>query len=338
MKNDNKIIPNLALNPRQKINKEKKEKTTENINKDLKELPKTINEFLEETYQKIKRFDERNKEYDYSKKLKKYYHADTTGMSDLDKALHIYLFVSLNIREKKDYQNKKKYDSMTIKESIDKLNRKKEFNQDNFLQLIDTCKMLIENQKEDDRYINQLKQEIILLNRDRNAAIEQTKDHIKNLQNECKRLIQENGKLMIGQSELYKKNDKIREQMIKLETKEQENNKLEKKLKSNEIRFKNEIKKEENINRKKLQALVYENKSLKNTGKDLLDELNNYKSAQINFQNSKVENAKLSTENEKLACHKAQLLNENYNLKLKNQILAKKLENAKQIIKLYIIY
>ena len=198
-----------------------------------KPSPTTITECLFRGVCKIRKYYKRIELNDFSKSVT----IDTSEIKpipDLDKAIEVFNYIKYSTKKNKLKFEQNKYNAINFEENIDKLRTRHGFDQANFCELIDKCKMLMENLQEKNRYTEKLEQEIIILNNQKNAIIEKTTKQINDLKENLLSLI-----------------DKIKE------------------LKENQ-KLIDETKKEILIKNQKLQERAQENKNLRNEKKKLI--------------------------------------------------------------------
>ena len=148
----------------------------------VKSIPKTIEECLHLSLVKIKKYFRRVDTNNFSISIKyDTLQSEVNATPNLEKALQIYNFVKQACKEKKRFFDTAKYEYINLDENFDKLKYKSNFNQANFIDLIEKCKMLLKCQQDDNLYIEKLKQEIIILNSQKNAVIEKTTETINKM-------------------------------------------------------------------------------------------------------------------------------------------------------------
>ena len=198
-----------------------------------KPIPSTISECLFRGLYKIRKYYKRIELNDFSKSVT--INSDEfKDMPDLNKAIEIYNFLKYSTKKNKIKFEQAKYNFINFDENIDKLRTRHGFDQANFCELIDKCKMLTETLQEKNKYIEKLEQEIILLNNQKNEIIDKTTKQINDLKDNLFSLI-----------------DKIKE------------------LKGNQ-KLIDEGKKEILLKTQKLQERTQENKNLRNEKKKLI--------------------------------------------------------------------
>jgi hypothetical protein len=158
--------------------------------------------------------------------------------SPIIEKLHlIESFIKVNIDEKKKYFTQSRYEILTFDEKIGK---SEGFNQQNFQNLINRCRVLIKASREDKLFAEKLKQEILILENEKKAIIEKTKSTIEELKIDNLKLIEkiENSrkeKLQIEKekNELLKKHDEVVKKTI-------ENNQLKLEMEKSKMNWKKE--------------------------------------------------------------------------------------------------
>lgn len=194
--------------------------------------------------------------------------------------------------------------------------------------------MLMKCQADDNLYIEKLKQEIIILNSQKNAIIEKTTNTINTMKKNQLDLIDkitklnENAQLIDqGKQELLAKQQQLLERT-------QENLMLKKELKKKNAGFR----------REKTSIIISKNKEIK----ELLGKLDNAEKYHVNemkeqkekfkyknlYKESKLDVETLVTENNKLACELAQIHAENYVINENYKKIEKQLNNARSTIQL----
>ena len=194
--------------------------------------------------------------------------------------------------------------------------------------------MLMKCQADDNLYIEKLKQEIIILNSQKNAIIEKTTNTINTMKKNQLDLIDkitklnENAQLIDqGKQELLAKQQQLLERT-------QENLMLKKEKKKKNAGFR----------REKTSIIISKNKEIK----ELLGKLDNAEKYHVNemkeqkekfkyknlYKESKLDVETLVTENNKLACELAQIHAENYVINENYKKIEKQLNNDRSNIQL----
>lgn len=145
-----------------------------------KPSPSTIPDCLHKGLCKIRKYYRRIELNDFSKSVT-INEDEIKEMTDLNKAIEIYNFLKYSTKKNKIKFEQSKYNSINFEENIDKLRTRHGFDQANFCDLIDKCKLLMENLQEKNKYIEKLEQEIIILNNQKNAITEKTTKQINEL-------------------------------------------------------------------------------------------------------------------------------------------------------------
>ena len=292
-----------------------------------KPMPTTISDCLQHGLYKIRKYYKRIELNDFSKSVT-INMEEIKEINDLNKAIEIYNFIKYTTKKNKIKFEQSKYNSINFEENIDKLRTRHGFDQANFCDLIDKCKLLMENLQEKNKYIEKLEQEIIILKNQKNAIIEKTTRQINELKDNLFSLIEkikelkENQKLIDeGKKEILLKTQKLQER-----TQENKNLKNEKKKliqgfrqeKTNIILNKDsQIK---SLSKKLEYAESYQQKLLKEE-KEKSIYRSKYKEVKLHIET-------LMTKNEQLASIVAQLNADNYALNEKYKRIEKKLANA----------
>ena len=182
-----------------------------------KSPPTSIQECLHKGLYKIRKYYKRIELNDFSKSVS-INGEELKDISDLNKAIEIYNYIKYSTKKKKLTFEQNKYNAINFEENIDKLRTRHGFDQANFCDLIDKCKLLMENLQEKNRYTEKLEQEIIILNNQKNAIIEKTTRQINELKDNLFSLIEkikelkENQKLIDeSKKEILIKNQKLQE-------------------------------------------------------------------------------------------------------------------------------
>ena len=201
-----------------------------------------MDEIVNKIYTRIQKFFHKIEKDNFSINLKGKF--EMNNISEIEKLHSIENFIKLNLEEKKKYFSHSKYEIVTLDENIEKLTKNDVFNQENFKNLIDKCKVFMKTERDDRMYIEKLKQEIILLENDKKAIIEKTRQIIEDLKydnliliEKIERLIKDQDKINKEKTELFRKTDEIHK-------KTQENYQLKneiQKTKTNFSREKNRI-------------------------------------------------------------------------------------------------
>jgi hypothetical protein len=165
---------------------------------------------------------------------------DPTEINESDskrKLLFISNFVKLDLEERKKYFMNSRYEISSFEEKIEKVDG---FNQQNFQNLIERCRMFLKNGRDDKVYIEKIKEEIIKLEMEKNAIIEKTKLIIDELKSDNLKLIdkieslsKEKDKVDIERIELFKKTEEINRKV-------NENNILKIELEKSKVSFNKE--------------------------------------------------------------------------------------------------
>ena len=189
----------------------------DNKQKINKPIPSTISDCLQHGLYKIRKYYKRIELNDFSKSVT-INEEEIKEINDLNKAIEIYNFIKYTTKKNKIKFEQSKYNSINFEENIDKLRTRHGFDQANFCDLIDKCKLLMENLQEKNKYIEKLEQEIIILNNQKNAIIEKTTKQINELKDNLFSLIEkikelkENQKLIDeGKKEILLKTQKLQE-------------------------------------------------------------------------------------------------------------------------------
>ena len=296
----------------------------------IKPTPKTIEECLFFTLRKIKKFHRRLETNNFSIPIN--FEPEINEIPDFEKAFQIFNFVKQACKEKKRFFDTSKYEYINLEENFEKLKSRSGFNQANFINLIDKCKMLMRCQHDDNLYIEKLKHEIIILNSQKNAIIEKTTNTINSMKKNQLDLIEKikslNENILLidqGKHEIMKKTQQLQERT-------QENLSLKKELKKLTTSF----------NREKNMIIIHKNKEIK----ELINKLEYAEKYQKNEVNEKKEKFKyknlykevkleietLMTENNKLACEVAQLNANNYAINESHKKIEKQLAKARNTI------
>lgn len=292
-----------------------------------KQIPNTISDCLLRGVYKIRKYYKRIELNDFSKSVT-INEDEIKEIHDLNKAIEIYNFIKYSTKKNKIKFEQSKYNSINFEENIDKLRTRHGFDQANFCDLINKCKLLMENLQDKNKYIEKLEQEIIILNNQKNAIIEKTTKQINDLKDNLFSLIEkikelkENQKLIDeGKKEILLKTQKLQER-----TQENKNLRNEKKKliqgfrqeKTNIILNKDsQIK---SLSKKLEYAESYQQKLLKEEKEKAIFR-NKYKEVKLHIET-------LMTKNEQLASIVAQLNADNYALNEKYKRIEKKLSNA----------
>ena len=151
-------------------------------------LDEIILKYIQSSNYKIRKYYRRIELNDFSKSVT-IDSSEIKPISDLDKAIEIYNYIRYSTRKNKLRFEQNKYNAINFEENIDKLRTRHGFDQANFCELIDKCKLLMENLQEKNRYTEKLEQEIIILNNQKNAIIEKTTKQINELKENLLSLI-----------------------------------------------------------------------------------------------------------------------------------------------------
>ena len=292
-----------------------------------KPAPTSITECLFRGICKIRKYYKRIELNDFSKSVL----IDTSELkpiSDLDKAIEVYNYIKYSTKKNKLKFEQNKYNKINFEENIDKLRTRHGFDQANFCDLIDKCKLLMENLQEKNRYTEKLEQEIIILNNQKNAIIEKTTKQINELKENLLSLIDKIKELKENQKLIDETKKEILIKNQKLQERAQENKNLrneKKKLIQGFRQEKTNIILNKDFQIKSLsKKLQYAESFQKKLNKEEMEKAvfrNKYKEVKLHIDT-------LLTENERLACTVAQLNADNYALTQKYKKIEKKLTNA----------
>jgi chromosome segregation ATPase len=292
-----------------------------------KPIPSTISEYLFRGLYKIRKYYKRIELNDFSKSVT--INSDEfKDMPDLNKAIEIYNFLKYSTKKNKIKFEQAKYNFINFDENIDKLRTRHGFDQANFCELIDKCKMLTETLQEKNKYIEKLEQEIILLNNQKNEIIDKTTKQINDLKDNLFSLIDKIKELKGNQKLIDEGKKEILLKTQKLQERTQENKNLRNEKKKLIQSFRQEkthiiLNKDSQIKSlsKKLEyAESYQQKLIKEEKEKAIFR-NKYKEVKLHIET-------LMTKNEQLACTVAQLNADNYALNEKYKRIEKKLSNA----------
>lgn len=125
------------------------------------------------------------------------------------------------LTEKKKYFNQSNYELKSLDENIERIQKQSGFSQENFLNLIDKCKILIKAEREQYLYIEELKQQNKNLQFDRDLIAENTKQIIEDLKskniyllNQIEKACKEKDKIEKNKQELAKKQEDIQKKTM----------------------------------------------------------------------------------------------------------------------------
>ena len=292
-----------------------------------KPAPSTISECLFRGVCKIRKYYRRIELNDFSKSVS-IDTSDIKPISDLDKAIEVFNYIKYSTKKNKLKFEQNKYNKINFEENIDKLRTRHGFDQANFCELIDKCKLLMENLQEKNKYTEKLEQEIIILNNQKNAIIEKTTKQINDLKENLLSLIDKIKELKENQKLIDETKKEILIKNQKLQERAQENKNLrneKKKLIQGFRQEKTNIILNKDFQIKSLsKKLRYAESFQKKLDKEELEKAvyrNKYKEVKLEINT-------LLTENERLACSVAQLSADNYELSERYKKIEKKLANA----------
>lgn len=277
-----------------------------------KQPPITVSDCLTLSLRKIKRYFRRVESNNFSTGLT--FEPEISSLTDLDKAQEIYNYIRLSIKEKKKFFDTSKYNFINFEENIDKLRTRQGFDQANFSDLIEKCKLLMKMLQEKNLYIEKLEQEIIVLIdqqkriiKNSKTTINDMKDNQLNLINKIKEL-NKNGKLIEeGKHAILKKTQELHERT-------QENINLRKEQKKMEQNFRRQnasIRINKNNEIKSLMAKLHKAESYQ---QGEIKERNEKFCYRNKFNEARLHMESLKSENDTLACRVAQLSADNYAL------------------------
>ena len=289
--------------------------------------PSTISDCLQRGLYKIRKYYKRIELNDFSKSVT-VDDSEIRKINDLNKSIEIFNFIKYTTKKNKIKFEQSKYNSINFEENIDKLRTRHGFDQSNFCDLIDKCKLLMENLQEKNKYIEKLEQEIIILNNQKNAIIEKTTKQINELKDNLFTLIEKIKELKENQKLIDEGKKEILIKTQKLQERTQENKNLRNEKKKLIQGFRQEktniiLNKDSQIKTlsKKLEyAESYQQKLLKEEREKAIYR-NKYKEVKLHIET-------LMTKNEYLASVVAQLNADNYALNEKYKRVEKKLTNA----------
>jgi len=292
-----------------------------------KPSPSTIPDCLHKGLCKIRKYYRRIELNDFSKSVT-INEDEIKEMTDLNKAIEIYNFLKYSTKKNKIKFEQSKYNSINFEENIDKLRTRHGFDQANFCDLIDKCKLLMENLQEKNKYIEKLEQEIIILNNQKNAITEKTTKQINELKENLFALIDKIKELKENQKLIDEGKKEILLKTQKLQERTQENKNLRNEKKKLIQGFRQEktsiiLNKDcqiKTLSKKLEYAESYQQKLIKEEKEKAIFR-NKYKEVKLHIQT-------LMTKNEQLACVVAQLNADNYALNEKYKKIEKKLSNA----------
>jgi uncharacterized protein (DUF3084 family) len=217
------------------------------------------------------------------------------GISLNEKLQTINHFVKKSIKEKENYFNQSNYELKSLDENIERLQKMNGFSQENFINLIEKCKMLINAEREQYLYIEALKQENKNLKCDKNLVIDNTKQIIEDLKaknvyllNQIEKMCKEKEKIEKNKQDLAKKTEEIQRRTMEVNMLKHE---IEK-SKNNFTREKNRI----NIIKNKEISQLNEQIKLGDRNEREMDKLNKeYHKLKNMYNEIKVVNEKLIT-------------------------------------------
>jgi len=190
------------------------------------------------------------------------------------------------LKEKKNYFTQSNYELKSLDENFERLQKVSGFSQENFINLIDKCKLLINAEREQYLYIEALKEENKNLEHEKNLVIENTKQIIEELKsknifllNQIEKMCKEKEKIEKNKVELAKKTEEIQKRtmeanMLKHEIEMTKNNFTREKnritiIKNKEIGQLNEQIKVGDRNEREMDKLTKEYNKLKNMYKEV---------------------------------------------------------------------
>lgn len=297
-----------------------------------KSPPKTLEECLYRSLLKIKKYYKRVDTNNFSISIKTDFEKEVQETPDKEKAFQIFNFIVQAVKEKKRFFDTAKYEYINLDENFDKLRYKSGFNQANFIDLIEKCKMLMKCQQDDNLYIEKLKQEIVILNSQKNAIIEKTTETINTMKKNQLDLIDKITKLNENCQLIDQGKQELMLKQQQLQERTQENLMLKKDLKKVKAGFTREktsiiISKDKQIDylQTKLKSAEKYQFEEQKERKEKFKYLNMYKEMKLEIQT-------LLTENNKLACEVAQLTANNYAINQNSKKIESALVNARKTI------
>ena len=302
------------------------------MDKKQKKSPKTVEECLDATLIKIQRYYKRVDTNNFSISIGNQFTPNIDKLSYYEKAFQIFNFVNQAAKEKKRFFDTAKYEYINLDENFEKIRQRTGFNQANFINLIEKCKMLMKCQQDDNLYIEKLKQEIIILNTQKNSIIEKTTETINTMKKNQLELIDKITKLNENCQLIDQGKQELMFKQQQLQERTQENLMLKKDLKKVKAGFSREkasiiISKDKQIN--------YLQTKLRSAEKYQVNE-EREKREKFRFENInrefKLEIETLMTENNKLACEVAQLNADIYRINENYKKVVAALSNAKKTI------
>lgn len=162
-------------------------------------------------------------------------------LSQYDKLGAICKFLKVTASKKNQFFTQSKYEISSLEDSIDRLKKSKTFNQQNFTNLIEKCKLMMSTERQDNIYIEKLKKDLVNVELEKNSVIEKTKGIIDSLKQDNLRLInkiasinKEKEKADSEKFELIKKSEEIHKKAL-------ENNQLKAEINTYKTKHKREI-------------------------------------------------------------------------------------------------
>ncbi len=169
---------------------------------------------------------------------------------------------------------------VSLEENLERIT--KTFHQENFSELIDKCKMLMETIREDKIYIEKLKEEIVIITGEKNKIIEKTKEIIEELKGDNLLLIEKIQKFSSDKEKSEKANEELLKRKDDIKKKTFENRQL-----------KNEIEKaKSNITKETNRIEVYKDKEINILKERLKQQVKlEIEIEQLKKENYKIQNA-----------------------------------------------
>lgn len=294
----------------------------------------SLEKLISKSLTTIKKFFMRLEKDNFSIHLNNVIANELEKMSIEQQCFQVYHFIKQTCKEKKRFFDTSKYEFVNLDSNFEKLKVKSGFNQENFTNLIEKCKMLIKCQQDDNVYIEKLKQEIVILESEKKAIIDKTTAVINTMKNENLLLIEKIEKLNFETNLINQSKGELSLKQQQLQERTQENLKLKGELKKVKDGFSREKKCLTIGKDKEIKALLgklrfaegFQEKEQKES-KDKFKYKNMYHEVKNEIET-------LLTENNKLACEVSKLNSINYATNENYKKTEKQLSHAKDTIQL----
>lgn len=294
----------------------------------------TVEELITKSFSKIKKYFMRLEKNNFSIHLNTESENEIEQRTTEQKCYQIFNFINQTCKEKKRFFDTSKYEFVNLDSNFEKLKLKSGFNQENFTNLIEKCKMLIKCQQDDNVYIEKLKQEIIILESEKKAIIDKTTSVINTMKTENLLLIDKIEKLNLETNLINQSKAELNIKQQQLQERTQENLKLKGELKKVKDGFSREKKCLTIGKDKEIKTLLAKLKFAEGFQEKEQKEIKDKFKFKNMYHEVRSEIETLLTENNRLACEISKLNSINYTANENYKRIEKQLMHAKNTIQL----